>query len=129
MLLTDAQRVSDIKIGDGDVVGVTFDEHGAIEIIKTWEELSVGAIYHAGDLNAGINPTIEYSTTIKPLNPNLAITQNGPEIFLGLVYKLMFHSNITHSTHVDSIGYCYTFSIITFWANKKFVNRISQIDH
>ena len=127
--MTDSQKVSDIKIGDADVVGGTFDEHGAIEIIKTWEELNVEAIYHAGDLNAGINPTIEYSTTIKPLNPNIAITQNGPEIFLGRVYKLMFHSKTTHFTYVDSIGYGYTFCIIAFWTNKKFVNRISQIDH
>ena len=67
--LTDAQKVSDIKIGDNDVVGGTFDANGDIEIIKTWEELSVDAVYHAGDY--GINPTIEYSTTIKPLNPNI----------------------------------------------------------
>ena len=79
-----------MKIGDNDVVGGTFDEHGAIEVIKTWEELGVGAIYHAGDSNAGILPTIEYSTTIKPLNPNIQISQNGPEIFLGQVYKLLF---------------------------------------
>ena len=115
MLLTDAQKVSDIKFGDGDVVGGTFDEHGAIEIIKTWEELSVGAIYHAGDLNAGINPTIEYSTTIKPLNPNIAITQNGPEIFLGRVYKLMFHSNTTRFIHIDSIGYGPYGMVHTVW--------------
>ena len=89
LLLTDAQKVSDIKIGDNDFVAGTFDEHGAIEIIRTWEELGVGAIYHAGDLNAGINPTIEYSTTIKPLNPNIEITQGGPQIFLGRVYKLI----------------------------------------
>ena len=88
--MTDAQKVSDMKIGDNDVVGGTFDEHGAIEVIKTWEELGVGAIYHAGDSNAGILPTIEYSTTIKPLNPNIQISQNGPEIFLGQVYKLLF---------------------------------------
>ena len=83
LLLTDSQKVSDIKIGLNDVVGGNFDEHGAIEIIKTWEELGVVAIYHAGDLNAGVNPTIEYSTEIKPLNPNIEITQNGPQIFLG----------------------------------------------
>ena len=39
--------------------------------------MSVGAIYHAGVINAGINQTIENSTTIKPLNPNDEITQNG----------------------------------------------------
>ena len=88
--MTDAQKVSDIVIGDDDhdVIGGTFDEHGEIDIVKTWEELGVQAIYHAG--GDGILPTIEYSTTIKPLNPNLAITENGPEIFLGQVYKLFF---------------------------------------
>ena len=89
--MTDAQKVSDIKIQSSnfdDVVGGTFDEHGEIDIVKTWEELGVQAIYHAG--GDGILPTIEYSTTIKPLNPNLAITENGPEIFLGQVYKLFF---------------------------------------
>ena len=93
-LLTDAQKVSDIKIGDNDVVGGTFDANGDIEIIKTWEELQVGAVYHAGDLNAGINPTIEYSTTIKPLNPNIEITQGGPQIFLGRVYKLIISTHL-----------------------------------
>ena len=87
--MTDAQKVSDIKIGDNDVVGGTFDDQGNIQIIKTWEELQVGAVYHSGDLNAGINPTIEYSTTIKPLNPNIEITQGGPQIFLGRIYKLI----------------------------------------
>ena len=93
-LLTDAQKVSDIKIGDNDVVGGTFDANGDIEIIKTWEELSVGAVYHAGDLNAGIDPTIEYSTTIKPLNPNIEITQGGPQIFLGRAYKLIISPHL-----------------------------------
>ena len=92
--MTATQKVSDIKIGDADVVGGTFDANGDIEIIKTWEELQVSAVYHAGDLNAGINPTIEYSTTIKPLNPNIEITQGGPQIFLGRVYKLIISSHL-----------------------------------
>ena len=96
--MTDAQKVSDIKIGDNDIVGGTFDENGEIEIIKTWEELGVEAIYHADGLILG--GLIEFTTTIKPLNPNIAITENGPEIFLGRVLKLIsqcipqFHLNL-----------------------------------
>ena len=87
LLLTDAQKVSDIIIGENDIVGGTFDENGEIEIIKTWEELGVEAIYHADGLILG--GLIEFTTTIKPLNPNIAITENGPEIFLGRVLKLI----------------------------------------
>ena len=91
MLLTDEQKVSDIKIQStnfDDVIGGTFDENGEIEIIKTWEELGVTPLYHAGvtENDHVTKPTIEYSTTIKPLNPNIAITENGPEIFLGRVF-------------------------------------------
>ena len=86
--MTDEQKVSDIKIQSSnldDVIGGTFDENGEIEIIKTWEELGVTPIYHADD----DKPLIEFSTTIKPLNPNIALTENGPEIFLGRVYKMI----------------------------------------
>ena len=86
LLLTDAQKVSDIKIQStnfDDVVGGTFDENGEIEIIKTWEELGVTPLYHAGD--DVTKSFITYSTTVKPLDPNIEITHDGPKIFLGRV--------------------------------------------
>ena len=49
--------------------------------------MGVEAIYHADGLILG--GLIEFTTTIKPLNPNIAIMENGPEIFLGRVFKLM----------------------------------------
>lgn len=111
MLLTDAQKVSDVKIQSSnldDVVGGTFDENGEIEIIKTWEELGVTPIYHADD----DKPLIEFSTTIKPLNPNIALTENGPEIFLArtdnfyvtCLYPAEFDINTEYTSLTEEIG-------------------------
>jgi len=112
LLLTDAQKVSEIKIGDNNIVGGSFDENGRIEIIKTWEELGVEAVYNQGDVDAGHIPTITYSALIKPENPNIAISKNGPEIFLArtddfeikCVYPAQFTIDTQYTTLTEEIG-------------------------
>ena len=78
--MTDEQKTSEIMIGDNDVVGGVF-ENDEIEIIKTWEELGVEPIYRSGTILD--KPKIEFSTTIKPMDGNIEISQGGPQIFLG----------------------------------------------
>ena len=72
--------------------------------------MGVPPVYNAGDINAGIKPIIQYTTTVKPMNPNLAV--NGADIFLArtdnfdikCIYPAEFEIETGYTTLTDKIG-------------------------